>query len=330
MNAYIKHIQELSHPNKYTTWYCNIIQRSIDRTQQAIRVQGEKHHIVPRSVCPNSVRNKQNITLLTYKEHFIVHLLLRKMLKDKLYIHKMNNAVLRMCCGLLRGTTTPTNPYASRRFDSVRTSLYNSGIYSNCASKMWVNNGIKSKRVVPDELQQYIIDGWLIGRHTFTRRPSIDITKDGVTKRIDPQLKQQYLLDGWATGKSPRSTVCVTNGTKNIYVEPDNVPVGYTLGSCQKTCEGRTWVTNGKTDVYLKLGQSAPVGWQYGRANTKLRKPKLTNAGRIRVNNGVIQRYQQADDPVPDGWVRGGLSPTQTWTWSKNQEPPVPSVQSPV
>jgi hypothetical protein len=61
-------------------------------------VQGEKHHIIPRSLGGNN--SKDNIILLTYREHFICHLLLTKMtegeerrkmcfaIKCMIYVHR--------------------------------------------------------------------------------------------------------------------------------------------------------------------------------------------------------------------------------------------------
>lgn len=316
MNEHITHIRELSFQNKYTRWYCNIIQQAFDRDNN---IQGENHHIIPRSIDPNLIKDPSNIVLLTYKEHFIVHLLLRKMLKDKKHRMKMNNAILRMCVGLLRNTTQPTNVYAAKRFATIRKSIYESGVYFQTKNTIWVNDGNTSKRIPESALPQYVTNGWEIGRKTFSRRTSIDVNKDGITKRIQPNEKHQYLLDGWMLGKTPRLTVCVTNGTKNIYVDSDNIPEGFVVGSYQRPCLGRVWVTDGTTDVYLTPNQSIPPGWSTGRSNKKLKPCYNNNSGKIRINNGTIQKYHPATEVIPTGWERGGLSPKRTWTWSKNK-----------
>lgn len=80
--------------NKYSYWYSNII--SYAQSQNRIKSKDqyfESHHIVPNKLSgSNSPINK---VLLTAREHFIVHLLLTKMLigSDK---HKMINALNRM------------------------------------------------------------------------------------------------------------------------------------------------------------------------------------------------------------------------------------------
>jgi hypothetical protein len=60
--------------NKYTNTYYKIIAKAQDRVNQQYV---EKHHIIPKSLGgPNTV---ENLVSLTFKEHFICHLLLTKM-----------------------------------------------------------------------------------------------------------------------------------------------------------------------------------------------------------------------------------------------------------
>lgn len=61
--------------NKYTRCYFNIISRAQSRTDN--NGYCEKHHIIPKSL--NGSDLKENLVLLTPKEHFICHLLLPKM-----------------------------------------------------------------------------------------------------------------------------------------------------------------------------------------------------------------------------------------------------------
>ena len=60
--------------NKYTRLYYMIIERAKSRT---ISGYTEKHHIVPKSLGGSNA--KDNIAVLTAREHFIVHRLLPKM-----------------------------------------------------------------------------------------------------------------------------------------------------------------------------------------------------------------------------------------------------------
>lgn len=60
--------------NKYTKWYFNIIENST-------ALSGEHHHIIPKSLGGST--DQSNIKLLSYREHFICHLLLTKMVEGQ-------------------------------------------------------------------------------------------------------------------------------------------------------------------------------------------------------------------------------------------------------
>lgn len=77
--------------NKYTKWYKNIIDAAKVRTENMVY---EKHHILPKSL--GGTNKKQNLVLLTPREHFIVHSILPKMLIDDKHRQKMIYAFLRM------------------------------------------------------------------------------------------------------------------------------------------------------------------------------------------------------------------------------------------
>jgi hypothetical protein len=62
--------------NKYTRIYYNIIDRAQSRTLPQ-EIYTEKHHIIPRSISKDD--SKENIVVLTAREHFICHWLLLKM-----------------------------------------------------------------------------------------------------------------------------------------------------------------------------------------------------------------------------------------------------------
>lgn len=68
--------------NKYTCWYYAIVVNAQKRTIQN-NAYYEKHHILPKCIFPEHKKEKWNLVSLTAREHFICHLLLTKMTKDK-------------------------------------------------------------------------------------------------------------------------------------------------------------------------------------------------------------------------------------------------------
>jgi len=74
--------------NKYKTWYKLITERGQTRLLDSYT---ESHHILPRSL--NGTDNKDNITQLTAREHFICHWLLTKIYSTGDAHWKMLNAI---------------------------------------------------------------------------------------------------------------------------------------------------------------------------------------------------------------------------------------------
>lgn len=82
--------------SKYTKKYFIIIENAKNKKRKkGCGDYYESHHIYPRSVGGND--EKENLVLLTAKEHFVVHHLLTKMCDDVKNHEKMIHAFWRMC-----------------------------------------------------------------------------------------------------------------------------------------------------------------------------------------------------------------------------------------
>jgi hypothetical protein len=79
-------MKEVYYNNKYTRCYYSIIEKAKSRINEGYT---EKHHIIPKSICIDSEKKSSNIVRLTAREHYIVHLLLPKMVISKDHYHKM-------------------------------------------------------------------------------------------------------------------------------------------------------------------------------------------------------------------------------------------------
>lgn len=98
MNKYIEKIKEIAFPNKYTKYYCNIVERAMLRDQDRVKQKKtygyvESHHILPKSFCLGGDKDKENLVLLTAKEHFLVHLCATRMF-GPIFKNKMTFAFL--------------------------------------------------------------------------------------------------------------------------------------------------------------------------------------------------------------------------------------------
>lgn len=86
--------------NKYTEWYNSIIKKARLKNRKKLKrddvnfIYYENHHIYPRSF--GGSFKKENMILLTPKEHFICHLLLTKMCINEEEKYKMLHAFCSM------------------------------------------------------------------------------------------------------------------------------------------------------------------------------------------------------------------------------------------
>lgn len=87
MISYLELIKKIAIPNKYTKYYCNIIEKALLRPQdrkylKEIYGYVESHHILPKCFGLGGEKDKNNLVFLTAKEHFVVHLCATKMFES--------------------------------------------------------------------------------------------------------------------------------------------------------------------------------------------------------------------------------------------------------
>jgi len=135
---------------KYNCIYENIISKAkqlelerIEKKKKRLQYL-ENHHIIPK--CLGGSNDKDNLVLLTPKEHFLAHKLLVKMHPEN---RKLNYAYWMMCMSVSRKNEGRIRPSA-REYDSVRNNLvpWNkglTGIYSDETRKA-ISEGLKGTK----------------------------------------------------------------------------------------------------------------------------------------------------------------------------------------
>jgi hypothetical protein len=100
--------------NKYSKWYFNIISAAQVRIEELS--YSEKHHILPKSL--GGKNNKENLVILTAREHFICHQLLIKMVSTTKHKYQMWNA---FSCMLYRKNSSQQRyQISSRKFEIIK------------------------------------------------------------------------------------------------------------------------------------------------------------------------------------------------------------------
>jgi hypothetical protein len=100
---------------KYTNWYYDIIKKAKGQPRKKGNgIYYEKHHIIPKSIGGND--DKNNLVLLTAKEHYMCHLLLPKMCVVNEHKVSMSRAFFYMSNGMVK------ERYTSKIYDYVKKS----------------------------------------------------------------------------------------------------------------------------------------------------------------------------------------------------------------
>jgi hypothetical protein len=153
--------------NKYYNWYYGIINNAINQHRTKSKTQYyEKHHIIPKSL--EGDNSKDNLVLLTAREHFICHYLLIKMLPEN-----TNHwySIVKAFNMMKSSPNTHKNKryFNSRLYDYTRKhiiitlSTLNSGIKNPNFGKTKVYHSwldIQPKSIPATLLEEYIAQGW--------------------------------------------------------------------------------------------------------------------------------------------------------------------------
>lgn len=147
----------------YQKIYDDLISRA--KARESIEGYTEKHHIVPK--CMGGTDDKENIAVLTAREHYVAHLLLVKIYPEKLglifALHRMTQSN-----GTRRGLTRSRLYGKLRELHSEATSKYMANHWKSFAAKNHREQIIKSNTT----------------RNT-----------DGIGEKISKSLKAYYVLN---------------------------------------------------------------------------------------------------------------------------------------
>lgn len=183
-------------------------------------------------------------------------------------------------------------------------------ISSQQAGRIWINNGGIKTRVHSEYLQNYLDQGWVLGRdrhHTeeFKAQASENMTgrvwvTDGTENAfVKPDDVQDYLDRGWAKGRQ---------------VKPYTLSLE-TLEHKRDLRVGKIYITNGTENRFVPQSDPIPEGWRRGLTKKPAVMSEESKAalstkrrGRVWINDGVrntcigsgeVQGY------LDSGWARG-------------------------
>lgn len=200
--------------NKYTRIYNNIISQA--RQRKTPPLYFEKHHVIPRSL--GGSNSADNIVKLTYKEHFICHILLPKMLegaaKGKMYY---------ALCKFKVKNKEQEKVFNSSRYEFYKIKYKNSlkgvnnhryGVKLSEETKKKISESNKGRRCSTETRQKMALAK--IGKPS----PRKGVVVSEETRRLQSEAKRKY----YASGKPhPRwGTICINNDKESCSLGDTN------------------------------------------------------------------------------------------------------------
>lgn len=114
MNNHLLTLKNLAKGQKYFKWYFAIIRNAATREKPDCYL--ERHHALPKCFGLGGERDKDNLVLLTAKEHFVCHLLLTKMQLPEPYHSKSCYAI----SAFLRKNKHHQRLYTAKQYETAR------------------------------------------------------------------------------------------------------------------------------------------------------------------------------------------------------------------
>lgn len=198
-----------------------------------------------------------------------------------------------------------------------RTKTVSFSEYSSLGTR-WVTDGINLKKIYPD---QEVPDGWWLGhtdkkleqlrsfRHTEEAKEAIRKFRTGIPHSPERIQKQKDT-------KKINENRWYTNGVESYQFSKDEeIPEGWYLGRTKawesgSGSKGRTKISDGVSERYLKPGEDLPDGWYVGLAKSvrEAIKGNKGQTGRVVINNGVDEKFLDKGQDIQAGWNIGRIS----------------------
>lgn len=217
--------------SKYTNWYFSIIARAKSQVLHRRPKGYHNHHIIPSSL--GGSEDRANKVLLTYREHFVCHLLLLKMTvgvnrsKMAFALHRfggknLTSKTFALASSLIsQALSGEGNPFFGKHLSPehrAKITGENHGMFGKYCKDLWVERfGTEEAEKLDKQMKQKRSkslmgegngmfgkthpDSWR-QQHSTALTGRKGIWKNGKQKRIRPEDFDAYIQNGWSFTKS--------------------------------------------------------------------------------------------------------------------------------
>jgi hypothetical protein len=257
--------------NKYTKTYYSIIYRAKTELRSKKHGYFEIHHIIPQCSPFCGSNKKDNLVLLTAKEHFICHMLLTKMCKGEgkyKMICALNN-MSRISKNQNRTITSAQYAYVKRQLSKAKKgSKHSKETIQKFKNRTPWNKGKTKETDERIKIYSENMSGDNHHKPMLGRSVSIETknklsegqlgTKNSFYGKKHNEETKNKISSGRLGKKHDEETKKKMSEAKKL-----NNPGSAAVKGCK-------WVTNGDKSLLLKPGEKIPSGFIYGRTTKRV------------------------------------------------------------
>ena len=191
---------------------------------------GELHHIYPKSFEEGAINTEDNLVRLSVENHLLAHYYLAKSIPCQqtyyafrmmwdLHSKNISQPVLEMLQEVAE----------LRRKGRVKSEEIREKQRQRIQGRVIISKAGKEKKIYPDQLGEYLENGWVRGRAKKPYNPSegkIWVHNKNEDLRILPEELESYLRKGYQTGRVASSTkgkIRMSRGDEIRYATPETV-----------------------------------------------------------------------------------------------------------
>lgn len=242
--------------------YINGIKNISDRSEDYT----ERHHIVPRCVDSSLSKEKDNIIVVSGREHFIAHKMLADCFNGELS-SRLNYALIMMC-----GSVHNENYYISaEEYEYIRKEI----------------SRIQTGKVIPNDVRLKMSESHK-GKK-FTDEHKKNLGKWQVGRKLSFETRKKI-----SKTKQERKTMVGENNPMYGTKRPD-----YVLDIMSEKAKDTKWVNNGIEQKQVKeneLDHYLANGYVFGMLKKKPSPNMKFNKGRKKINNGIEEKSVFIDE----------------------------------